>query len=100
MLCHSSGCLYFLERTSDLAEHTAGVVHENVDASHFADEPIDRALVGDVHDAPGAAAETLRRTQLGFDDVARPHARAMLSQRDTDRAPESVRGARDDRRLP
>src|SRR5439155_21098064 len=92
-------------RTSHLTKYAAGVVHENVHASgcrgSLGDECVDGALVPDVDHARRAAtaaggAEPTRLLQLGLDNVARPHVRTVLRERETDRAAQSMRRAGDD----
>ena len=67
-----------LERAADLAEHAAGVVHENVDAARrrrrFGDEGVDRALVAHVDDARRAHAASAR-DRAAASRAARPRGR-------------------------
>src|SRR5205085_948508 len=81
-----------LERAADLAEHSAGVVDEDVDASarsrRLTHECLDGVLVRHVHDARraapaslGACGKTLRLTELGLDDVASPDSGTSFSKR-------------------
>ena len=78
-----------LERPSHLAEHAAGVVHEDVDAARGrgrrSDAGIDRSAIADVRDrrptrSARAAAQRFRLAHLVFDDVTRPDVRSALGE--------------------
>src|SRR5262249_24570928 len=92
-----------LERPPDLAQNTAGVVDEDVDAAgpfRLGPEGGDGLTVGDVDDTPLAfrAASLPRHRQLVGIEIARPYDRAGAGEGLADGVVESVTGAGHDGR--